>query len=285
MTLPSAAVMVSSGPIGAAPCETHGSISTPSKRTPTAPAVDAPRRRGTARAPPRPSARRRGRRAAGASACARTGSAGPGRWGRCTGRRAGPRRRRRRGRACPVSAPPPSSSSGSTVAWNAPAAPSPRRRRPHRHARCPPRPPGRRRARRRRRSRSAVRARAPRGRAASVASGAARCVPEANTTARSQPPPRSPARAAARGRLGAGDGIGQRGQAGADADGHHGVTILPPRPCSAVPAPVVVAIFGPTGRRQDATWRSRWPSACAPRARTRSPCRPTRCRSTAGSRP
>ena len=37
---PSAAVMVSSGPIGAAPCDTHGSISTPSRRTPTAPAVD-----------------------------------------------------------------------------------------------------------------------------------------------------------------------------------------------------------------------------------------------------
>ena len=36
---PSAAVIVSSGPIGAAPCETHGRISTPSKRTPTAPDV------------------------------------------------------------------------------------------------------------------------------------------------------------------------------------------------------------------------------------------------------
>src|SRR4051794_32389798 len=37
MTWPSAAVIVSSGPNGAAPCETHGSISTPSSRTPTAP--------------------------------------------------------------------------------------------------------------------------------------------------------------------------------------------------------------------------------------------------------
>ena len=39
MTLPSAAVMVSSGPTGAAPCETQGSTSTPSSRTPTAPPV------------------------------------------------------------------------------------------------------------------------------------------------------------------------------------------------------------------------------------------------------
>ena len=37
ITWPSAAVIVSSGPIGAAPCETQGSISTPSSRTPTAP--------------------------------------------------------------------------------------------------------------------------------------------------------------------------------------------------------------------------------------------------------
>ena len=37
MTWPSAAVMVSSGPTGAAPCETHGSTSTPSRRAPTAP--------------------------------------------------------------------------------------------------------------------------------------------------------------------------------------------------------------------------------------------------------
>ena len=37
MMWPSAAVIVSSGPIGAAPCETHGSTSMPSRRTPTAP--------------------------------------------------------------------------------------------------------------------------------------------------------------------------------------------------------------------------------------------------------
>src|SRR3954447_19781018 len=37
MTCPSAAVTVSSGPMGAAPWDTHGSTSTPSSRTPTAP--------------------------------------------------------------------------------------------------------------------------------------------------------------------------------------------------------------------------------------------------------
>ena len=53
MMCPSAAVMVSSGPIGVAPCDTQGSISTPSKRTPTAPSSTTSsseeQRRGAAR--------------------------------------------------------------------------------------------------------------------------------------------------------------------------------------------------------------------------------------------
>ena len=77
MTLPSAAVMVSSGPSGAAPCETHGSISTPSKRTPTAPPSSTSSSRNSA-ARRRPAERRtRARRAAAASAARRRGRAGP----------------------------------------------------------------------------------------------------------------------------------------------------------------------------------------------------------------
>ena len=52
ITWPSAAVTVSSGPTGAAPCDTHGSTSTPSKATPTAPVAARRGRRGTATASP-----------------------------------------------------------------------------------------------------------------------------------------------------------------------------------------------------------------------------------------
>ena len=58
MTVPSAAVMVSSGPTGAAPWDTHGRISTPSKRTPTAPSVrtSSPRKSGVSSSGDRPEA-------------------------------------------------------------------------------------------------------------------------------------------------------------------------------------------------------------------------------------
>ena len=94
----------------------------------------------------------------------------------------------------PVSAPVPSSSSSTRGVE--------RRRRAVAEA-APPRPTTAvpvldlapvRRSRRRRRSRSARRARAPRAIASSVASGAARCAPEAKTTARSQGAPPSPRR-------------------------------------------------------------------------------------------
>ena len=80
------------------------------------------------------------------------------------------------------------------------AAPRRRRaRRPTPTRRCPSRPRARRRSRRRRRSRSASSGSSISWTASSVASGAARCAPEANTTTRSQersPSPRAAADAA-----------------------------------------------------------------------------------------
>ena len=181
MTLPSAAVIVSSGPTGAAPCETHGSTLDAVEAHADRAAVDHLSPRNSAAAPS--AIARRGQPAEhrhGGRARDRTRSTRVGREGRA-GRRAGSRRRRPRGRAC------------------------------RRARRCRPRPARRRRGRRvaapppsdaaqtatrgavldlaavaehaaRRRSRRAAPARAPRGRASSVASGAARCAPEAKTT-------------------------------------------------------------------------------------------------------
>ena len=143
----------------------------------------------------------RRRRAPAAAASRRRGSAARRRSGRRTGRRAGSRRPRRRGRA------------GPTARRSPPRAPRPwrgtarlavvaERGGPDRRRRSRPRPRARRRARRRRRSRSASRGASISWTASSVASGAARCAPEANTTARSQEPlarargpPRTPPRA------------------------------------------------------------------------------------------
>ncbi len=71
-----------------------------------------------------------------------------------------------------------------------------------------------------------------------------------------------------------------RREAGADADGHaayrrYSAPMPHRRPSSRSSAP-------PAWARP--RWRSRWPTGCAPTGRTRSPCRPTRCRSTAASR-
>ena len=84
MTAPSQAVIVSSGPIGAAPCETQGRISTPSKRTPTAPArhdllAEQERRLGIGRAGrSKPAEQRQHRRRAGELAQHRVGREGEG---------------------------------------------------------------------------------------------------------------------------------------------------------------------------------------------------------------
>ena len=110
--------------------------------------------------------------------------------------------------------------------------------------------------------------------ASSVASGAARWAPDANTTARSHGVAAEPSRAVERRLERRGARVGARRQAGADADGHSRPTIL-----RAVPPPTIVALFGPTGVGKTAV-----AIALAERlraaARTRSPSRPTRCRST-----
>ena len=125
MMLPSAAVIVSSGPIGAAPWDTHGSISTPSSRTPDRALLEHVDRRGTAPRRRRAGARRRGRRAAAASACDSDRKRSTASVGKLAGSasRIAPSAPARSG--MPVSAPAPSSSS-STEAWNAEAVPSPR---------------------------------------------------------------------------------------------------------------------------------------------------------------
>ena len=86
-------------------------------------------------------------------------------------------------------------------------------------------------------------------RPSSVASGAARCAPDANTIARSHGRPPSPACAVAAASVAPARGSGCRGEPGADADAHALMT-LPAHPrChpARVPAATIVALFGPTG--------------------------------------
>src|SRR5215210_8945003 len=239
MMCPSAAVIVSSGPIGAAPCETHGSTSMPSRRTPTAPpsTTSSPKNsagplsavRAEATPPSSGSsgvASERKRRTASVGnengSASRIAPAAPSRSGR------------------PDSAPEPSSIS-STVAWNGTTSPSPRQAAhtetavPASISRAslitPPAPQP-----------TSVAGASISCTAASVSSGAARCAPEANITTRSQgrsPSPRAAAEAAS--------------SAPARASG---VVERPVAMCTLTrltilrhmePPPRVVAIFGPTG--------------------------------------
>ena len=194
ITWPSAAVIVSSGPIGAAPWDTHGSSSTPSSRTPTAPSSTTRSPANSAVAPPaRPRrsepAEQRHRRAPPRPRKCRTASVGKVAGSASRIVPAAPSRS-----GIPVSAPLPSSTS-STAAWNVDALPSPRWRGPDGDRRAvldlAPRADHAAGA----AARPAPRARAPRSTASSTASGAGRCAPEANTTARSQLAPPRPSRA------------------------------------------------------------------------------------------
>ena len=131
---PSPAVIVSSGPIGVAPCDTHGSSSMPSKRTPTAPppttcsprnsaAVAAHRARARDAAEHRHA--RRARRAARSARRRSETSTG-------SGSRIAPPAPERSG--MPRIATP--SATSWTSAWNVDTAPSLERRGPHRHRRA-----------------------------------------------------------------------------------------------------------------------------------------------------
>ena len=262
---PRPAVIVSSGPIGAAPCETHGSSSTPSSRTPTAPSVDdlvAEEQRGLVVGRPR---RRRARRSAARRAPLGEEAQHRRRSGTSPGRRAGSRRRRPSRSAMPVSAPVPSSSS-STIAWNVGRAAVAERRRPHRHRR-------------------AVLELAPRadhaaGAAADQLRRAQRLVhglehrlrrrqvrPGGEHDRRSQRSPSRPRAAAAPPR--APPRAGRARWRGRCRCGRAWLEILPDTARGAVHTGAcrrtVVALFGPDRRRQDRGRRSRSPRACARR--------------------
>ena len=193
MTWPSAAVIVSSGPIGAAPCETHGRISTSSSRTPTAPSSSTS------------IAVEQGGGAAGGSGGGEAAEQRHG--GRSLGqeledgvgrerRRVGEQdhaRRRRRGRAsrparrCPPRAPRPGRGTSS---------PTPRRGgRPRPTPRCPARPRGAPPITPPAAQPASAAGDSASWTASSTASGAARCVPDANTMARSHDSPARPSRA------------------------------------------------------------------------------------------
>src|SRR4051794_6123828 len=239
MTCPSAAVTVSSGPIGAAPCDTHGSTSTPSSRTPTAPpsTTSSPKNNAgppslvrTDATPP----------SSGSSGVAserkrRTASVGK---EKGSASRIAPAAPSRSG--SPDSAPDPSSSS-STVAWKGSTSPSPSEAAqtdtpvPASISRAslmtPPAPQP-----------ISVAGASISWTAASVSSGAARWAPEANMTTRSHgrsPSPRAAAEAASSAPARA-SGVVERPVAMCTLTR---LTILPlvERP------PRVIAIFGPTG--------------------------------------
>ena len=132
MTLPSAAVTVSSGPTGAAPCETQGSTSTPSRRRPTAPprddlVVDEQRHAAVGPAGAGQAAEDGDARARGARA-----RRGPGRSGRRPGRGGGSPPPRRRGRAA-RSRDTPAAAASTVSAQNASRAAAVERRRPDGH--------------------------------------------------------------------------------------------------------------------------------------------------------
>jgi hypothetical protein len=180
--LPSAAVIVSSGPIGVAPWETHGSISTPSSRTPTAPSssTSSPMN-STAPSPERPEASPPSSEIIGVESDRNRSTASVGNVAGSASRIA-PAAPSRSG--MPVSAPAPSSSS-STAAWNGTASPPPRCAAqietavPSSISRWGPITP----AAPQPTSASGISASWT---ASSSVSGTARCMPEANTIARSQ---------------------------------------------------------------------------------------------------
>ena len=255
------AVIVSSGPTGAAPCETHGSISTSSRRRPTAPPVDDARRREKSAASPSgvraeatpPSIGTVGVRPASSRSSSvgrereRVGQAGS---RRPRPRARGSRRRRARRRA------------GSTVAWNGVATP-PSSAAAHTATAVPPStsrpspstPPAPQPISARGVERLVHRGkRSPRDRR--------RCSPEANTTATSAGASPRPTRGlqGALERRGASGSVPSR-DAGADADAHPPPTILrrcrPPSPATPR-CPSSRCSARPASARPP--WPPRWPS-------------------------
>ena len=256
---PSAAVIVSSGPIGAAPCETHGRISTPSSRTPTAPpsTTSSPKNSAGASSDVRAEAIPPSSGSSGDASQRKRSTASVGNENGSASRIA-PAAPSRSG--SPDSAPEPSSIS-STVAWNGSTSPSPSDAAhtetavPSSTSRAseitPPAPQP-----------TSVIGLSISWTAASVASGAARCAPEANRTARSHGRPLSP-RAAAE----------AASSAPARASGvvDRPVAMWTLTRLTILRAVRVIAIFGPTGvgKTEVAIALAR----AAPRATARTPWR------------
>ena len=270
------AVIVSSGPIGAAPCETQGSTSTPSKRTPTAPpSTTSLAEEQRARAVERARARQAAQHGHAGRASRQLGEDRVGGEG-VRDRGAARRRPRRRGRAGPrrqavvdsaraprgtarpgrPRAPPPSTATAVPSSTSRPRPSTPPAPQPTscvgRSASCDALERGLRRR-----------------------EMGARGEHDGQVGAR-----RRPARARRRGRLDrARPGVGLGGQAGADAYAHASddtprVTAPPQRDRRSSARPASARPRSP----------SRSPSGCARAARTRSPSPPTRCRSTRASR-
>src|SRR5215207_9356795 len=189
---PSHAVIVSSGPIGAAPCDTHGRISTPSKRTPTAPDVStsSPNSSGVSASGERADARPPSSGSIGAAAESSRSTASVGNVNGSASSSA-PAEPLRSG--SPLSRPSPSPR-GSTSAWNGLASPPSSAAAqtetavPSSISRISPMTPA---APQPTSSRGASTSCSP----SSDASGAARCAPETNATARSHGRPSSASRA------------------------------------------------------------------------------------------
>src|SRR5215213_2597813 len=238
ITLPSAEVIVSSGPMGVAPWETHGRTSTSSRRTPTAPSsrTSSPSI-STALSPERPEARPPSTDTIGVDSDRKRSTASVGNVAGSASRMAPPAPV---SSGIPVRAPAPSSSS-STAAWKAVAVPSPRCAAqmetavPSSISRCGPITP------------PAPHPTSSRGSSASwmpssSASGATRWLPDANTIARSQESSPSPSRAAA-----------PASSAATRASPAVEIPVpirtgIAPTILRAMPGPTtVVAIFGPTG--------------------------------------
>src|SRR5215207_8375476 len=238
ITLPSAEVIVSSGPIGVAPWDTHGSTSTPSSRTPTAPSSSTSSPIiSTAPSPERPEARPPSTDTIGVDSDRKRSTASVGNVAGSASRMAPPAPVRS---GIPVSAPAPSSSS-STAAWKAVAVPSPRCAAqmetavPSSISRCGPITPAA------PQPTSSPGAKAS-WTASSSASGATRWVPDANTIARSHSSSPSPSRAAT-----------EASSAATRASPAVEIPVpirtgIAPTILRAMPRPTtVVAIFGPTG--------------------------------------
>src|SRR5215208_910767 len=238
MMLPSAEVIVSSGPIGVAPWETHGSTSTPSSRTPTAPSSSTSSPIiSTAPSPERPEARPPSTDTIGVDSDRKRSTASVGNVAGSASRMA-PSAPVSSG--IPVSAPAPSSSS-STAAWNAVAVPSPRCAAqietavPSSISRCGPITPA-----------APQPTSSPGTRdswiASSSASGATRWVPDAKTIARSHESSPSPSRAAA-----AASSAATRASPAVEIPVPIRTGIAPTILRAMSGPTTVVAIFGPTG--------------------------------------